>query len=351
MIKIIKLDYTIESPEERKKLVEKIIQENPNLTPKYLEILADYLILCIEKQERKQKKILTENRLFTINKRECSFEGLVSKFENGEDGIYQILSQNKHEILQPKNSITEKDLKTIPQLRQLREAIAAFEKLFKTSSGKNKFIIKKALIEMRKDQYIIKQSFQKPIILQSKTNSPPIPLSIDDNSIIHKNGYLEIKGISLMNPKVISAILCNYSKLKQDSYDQFDGDMWYMMQDFDDTITKALENYPVYSCIVEMKIDNKQNHEIQLALQNEYNISYSAEYISNLWRNKIPKLVAKTAKEDFIKWWFSTHNMPMKKCSKCGQIKPAHNDFFSQNKTSSDSWYSICKKCRNLKKR
>ena len=45
---MIKLDYTIESPEERKALVEKIIAENPDLTPGYLEVLADYLVLCME---------------------------------------------------------------------------------------------------------------------------------------------------------------------------------------------------------------------------------------------------------------------------------------------------------------
>ena len=73
-----KLDYTIESLEERKALVEKIIAETPDITPQYLEILADYLILCMEKQEKKERKILTDNRLATVNKRECSFEGLVS---------------------------------------------------------------------------------------------------------------------------------------------------------------------------------------------------------------------------------------------------------------------------------
>ena len=73
---MIKLDYTIESPEERKALVEKIIAENPDLTPGYLEVLADYLVLCMEKQERKQRKILTDNRMTTVNKRETSFEGL-----------------------------------------------------------------------------------------------------------------------------------------------------------------------------------------------------------------------------------------------------------------------------------
>ena len=75
---VIKLDYTIESPEERKALVEKIIAENPDLSPSYLEVLADYLVLCMEKQEKKEKKILTDNRMATVNKRETSFEGLAA---------------------------------------------------------------------------------------------------------------------------------------------------------------------------------------------------------------------------------------------------------------------------------
>lgn len=75
---MIKLDYSIESPEERKALVEKILEEAEEITPKYLEILADYLVLCMEKKERKEKKILTENRMSTVNKRETSFEGLAS---------------------------------------------------------------------------------------------------------------------------------------------------------------------------------------------------------------------------------------------------------------------------------
>ena len=47
------LDYTIDSIEERKRLVEKILTEetNPNL-----DRLADYLIMCMEKQEKKEKK-------------------------------------------------------------------------------------------------------------------------------------------------------------------------------------------------------------------------------------------------------------------------------------------------------
>ena len=60
-----------------------------------MEVLTDYLILCMEKQEKKEKKILTDNRMATVNKRECSFEGLVSQLENGEDGIYNLINENK----------------------------------------------------------------------------------------------------------------------------------------------------------------------------------------------------------------------------------------------------------------
>jgi len=114
---MIKLDYTLESPEERKALVEKILEETEDPSPQYLEILADYLVLCMEKQEKKQRKMLTENRMTTINKRETSFEGLVSQFENGEDGVYNLMTENKNIIFQPKVTITKRDLEEIPFLK------------------------------------------------------------------------------------------------------------------------------------------------------------------------------------------------------------------------------------------
>lgn len=95
---LIKLDYTLDSPEDRNELIKQILQENPDPGEKYLEIMADYLILCMEKQERKERKILTDNRMTTVNKRETSFEGLVSQFENGEDGIYNLITENKNII-------------------------------------------------------------------------------------------------------------------------------------------------------------------------------------------------------------------------------------------------------------
>ena len=304
----------------------------------------------MEKQEKKERKILTDNRMTTVNKRETSFEGLAGQLENGEDGIYNLMDENKHTIFQPKISITQNDLETIPCLKQLREAINTWEAALKKSSGKDAFIIKKALIEMRKDQYIIKQAYQKPIIFCKIARNNDFHTPLDDNSSLVGDTDVDISGISLMAPEVVSAILCNYSKLKEDSYDQFSGDVWYLIQAFETTCDKALADFPIYMRIVELKIDRKQNSEIQKTLQEEFGTTYSVEYISSLWRNKIPKVIAQQAKDDFIEQQYKSKGLHMKKCSKCGQLKPANNNFFSKNKTSKDSFYSICKKCRNKKR-
>ena len=50
----------------------------------------------ITKEEKKEKLYLTDNRRITIEKRETSFEGLAEKFENGEDGIYNLMTNDKN---------------------------------------------------------------------------------------------------------------------------------------------------------------------------------------------------------------------------------------------------------------
>ena len=285
----------------------------------------------------------------TVDKREVSFEGLVSQFENGEDGIYNLITENKDIIFQPKVTITKKDIEEIEPLRQLREAIKIWEEKQKTATGKEAFIIKKTLIELRKDQYIIKNAYRRPIVPIKLIHSKQI-VSLDGKISINQNGEISYSGFTFLNPKICEAVLCNYSKLKQDSSENFENDTWYMIYDFEHLCDKALAKYPLYMRIVEYKIDGKQNTEIQMLLQQEFGIKHSMEYISSLWRNKIPKLIAETAEDEWLTWHFTFEEPGVfKKCSRCGQIKLAHNKYFSKNKTSKDSFYSICKECRNAK--
>ena len=350
----IKMDYKLKTAEERVEKVKEIIANTPSerLTQKYLDKLSDYIVIPIERQERKENHIITDNHNITVTKREMSFEGLVGRLENGEDGIYNMIANDKNIIFQPKVSITPQDLEEMPELKKLHEAILKVEEQLKTARGKTAYKLRKQLIEMRKDQYVIKGSYKKPIYSMNLIKSASkIDLSEKvkedkDKGTVSSNGL-----INFFNEKHISALLCNYSKLKEDSWDKFNNDMKWMMMDLDVLVDNALkEKYPLYYDIVIYKIDGKQNAEIQQLLYEKHGIKHSVEYISCLWRNKIPKLIAEQAQKDWLIWHYTFEDYgKWKRCSRCGQIKLAHNYFFSKNKTSRDGYYSICKECRNKK--
>ena len=349
----LKLDYKLESPVERTELVRKIVEQTPpeQLTNRYLEILSDYIIFAMDKQERKNKKILTDNRMVTVNKRELSFQGLVGKLENGEDGIYNMIANDKNIIFTPKISITPQDIAEIPELKQLRDAIDEVEKQMKAATGKRKFLLKKQLIEMRQDQYVIKNAYKKPIYCLNGVKSMA-KLNLSENITINEKGEVSSDGIiSLFDAKHVSALLCNYSKIKEEVWDRFGSDTYYLMQDLDTVTDCALkEKHPLYYDLLIYKIDGKQNIEIQQLLYEKHGIKHSVEYISSLWRNKIPKLIAEQAQENYLIWYYTIKEKgKWKRCSRCGQVKLAHNRFFSKNKTSKDGYYSICKACRNKK--
>lgn len=352
-----KLDYSLKTAAEREKFVDELL---PTLTKeqlnnkKYIEILADYIVSAMTPEEKKEKLILTDNRMITVNKRETSFQNLVDKFENGEDGLWNLMLEegDKNILLTNKKEITNKDVAEIKALQDLKEAIKIIEEKEKTATGKKRFKLKKWLIEMHQEQYIIKDSY-KPTMTISNIVKSLTKTDLDENITIDENGEpVSDCIVSFFNPEHVCALLCNYSALKQDCWGRFTWDFWYLMQDFDDLIDKTLkDNYPLYYKLVIYKIDGKSNAEIQKLLYDEFGITYTVEYLSSLWRNKIPKMIAEKAKEDWLIWHYTYEEYgKWKKCSRCGQIKLAHNRFFSKNNTSKDGYYSICKTCRNKKK-
>ena len=348
----LKLDYTIQSPQQRAELVKRIVQTTPadKLTNRYLQILANYMIFAMTKQEKKDKKINTDNRMVTINKRETSFEGLVSKFENGEDGIYNLITNDKNIILTPKISITQQDIDDIPALAELRQQIEKLQHRMKKARGKKRYLLQKQLIQMRQDQYVIKMSYKQPVTCLNATKSFH-NMVFDDKIEIKDNEIKDSSLFSFTNVKHVSALLCNYARLKQACYGSFHTDGFYLIYDLENLIDKSLKDkYPLYFKILVYKIDGKQNVEIQSLIEEEFDTRYSIQHISFLWRNKIPKLITEQAQNDYLQWYFTQKEKgKWKRCTRCNEIKLAHNAFFSKNNSSKDGFYSICKDCRNKK--
>ena len=351
-----KLDYSLKNATDRATFINNLL---PTLTQEqlnnenYIEILANYIVSAMTPEEKKQKLILTDNRMVTINKRETSMQRIVDSLENGEDGLWQMTIENdKNILLTHKKEITKQDLEEIKALRDLKEAIQIMEQIEKKAIGKQKYKAKKALIEMHQEQYIIKDSYKPTINVGMAIKSLTKANLTEDIWIDSVTGEpVSNCLITLFNPAHICALLCNYSALKEDCYGKFSWDFWYLMQDLDNLIEKTLKDkYPLYYKLLIYKIDGKSNIDIQFLLEQEFGLTYTVEYLSSLWRNKIPKLLAEKAKEDYLIWHYTYKEYgKWKKCSRCGEIKLAHNRFFSKNNTSKDGWYSICKECRNKK--
>jgi len=350
----IKLDYSLKLPEERKALVEKIIANAPSsqLTSKYIEILTNYILdAAMTKEEKKKKLITTNNRQVTIDKRETSYEELVSKFENGEDGVYNLINVDKNIYLEPKIEITDADLAEIPGLSALRTRIEAIEAQAKIATGKKKFLLKKQAIEMRQEQYVLKELFKTPVRAHHASHTGGNRIDLEEVVYFDEKGDPTSDAlVTFFKPEHVSAILCNYEILKLHLGHKFSNDFYYLLEDFDKLMKKALENYPAYQTIVEGKFNNLTNADIQKQLIEKHNVHHTVEYISSLWRNKIPKIISDRAKDDYLIWYYSNVEYgTWKKCTRCGEVKLAHNRFFSKNNTSKDGFYSICKACRNAK--
>ena len=348
----IKLDKHIVDPQERNKIVHKIVNNAPpeKLTPYYLEQLTRYLVQTPD--NKKQKIILTDNRMVTVNRRETSFQGLIKKMEKGQDTIYNFMTGGDKNILFiPKIGITEDDINTIPGLKQLREEIRKTEIKQKIATGKKKFLLTKQLIQMRQDQYVLKSAY-KPVISITKLVKGYYSIDLSEKITINKDGQPISSGlISFFNPDHICCLLQNYSILKEDNWNRFTDDLYYLLQDLDTLIDKTLKDqYPLLFDILVYKIDGLTNKEISKKIKEDYDIQYSIEYISSLWRKKIPKILSDKAKENWIIWHYTEQEKgKWKRCSRCHQIKLAHPYFFSKNKTSKDGYYSLCKECRNKK--
>lgn len=290
--------------------------------------------------------------MVTINKRECSFEGILDKLEF-EDSIYSIIDENKQTILTPKVSITKKDIEEIPDLKELQECIGLLEEIEKRARGLKKYILKKWLIELRKDQYVIKDNYRHTQYFNKITHNVLNPAdNYNEEVYLTEEKRVESDGlISFYNPSHISWLLHYYSDLKEQAWGHFENDLWYLMEDLDVLVEQALaETQPMLYDLLIMKIDGLSNTEIGIEINKKYGKKYTNEYLSSLWRKKIPKLIVEEAERQYLDWYYTiVEKGKWKKCSRCGQIKLAHNFYFSKNKSSRDGFYSICKCCRNAK--
>lgn len=352
------LDYSIKNPQERVRQVEQLIAETDpvKLTPTYLSYLSNYILFTSDgDQTKKEKKesypIATKNREVTTKKREISYEEIVSTLENGKDGIYSMILNDKNRIMDYKDPINDKDIAEIPGVQEHLQLIDALKLKLGTATGRAKYFLKKQIIETYQQIYIIKEAYKGApargkISNQAKTFAH---MPLEDKIYLDENLMPQNAGpLSLFNPTHISFLLCHYSELKQELIDDLGSDMRFLLLDLEDLVARTLLPYhELFFDLICWKIDNLTNAEIQQRMEACYGVKHTEQYYSNLWRKRIPKMIAEQASKEYLIWYFKNKDLQgvWKTCKKCGCKKPAHSLFFTRN-NSKDNFYSVCRDCR-----
>ena len=350
-------DYNLSTPEERIACVNQILEEHRDdeLSNKYLTYLADYILFVADKNQTKKERdvehpIVTKNREVTISKRQVSFEEVVANLENGEDGIYALISNDKNKILDYREPLTNADFERMPELTGYLNIIERLKAQFKKAKGQKKFSLKRQIIETWQQMYMLKASYtgsparaKTPAQIKSLAH-----MNLAENITIDENGYPQSDCIiSLYNPEHVSILLTYYYQLKQESQEDLRGDMHWLLIDLENIVQSALKDKPILKDLLEWKMVGYTNDEIQIFMNSKYNVQHTNQYFSTLWKNRIPKIIVEEAQKRYLIWYYKhNHTGVWKKCGKCGQLKLAHPLFFSKN-NSKDSYYSICKECRN----
>lgn len=351
-----KLDYTIQDLTQRVALVNTIVQQyeqaNIEINSQYLTVMADYCLGLDIKKQYKDRSILTKNRMITIYKRESSYDSLVADLPNGDNDIYNMMVDEPGlYYLTNQNKITLDDVEEIPDLKNIQEEIKRLQALVPQATGKHLYALKKIIITLQQNQYIIK-TLQKDnnLGLIQSTRAPKSThyFCVEGEIIMDENGNItDTSNISLTNPLHVKEILHRYSDLKQFYYDKYDADIRYVIEDLEDIIDGFLKKEkPAWWLIMVMKIDGSANEAIAEALKDELGVDLTENSISTIWCQSLPKLIAKEAIKKYVKWYYNYYHLPMKVCSKCHKKLPASKYFYHTNNKSADRLYSICKQCR-----
>lgn len=355
-----KLDYSIKSTEERKALVQEIIDSGEQLTQKQLGYMADYLLFAADskqtgREKRNSHPIITKNREVTIFKRQTSLEDTVASLSNGEDGLYSMIMNDRNLLLDNRAPITQEDIDTIPGIKQSLDSIKAMKRQLEGAHGHDRYVLNQQIIDTYKDIYSIKSSYTNTIA-KAHINSQirhMAHMPLNENVTIDENGMPQSDGvISLLRADHIAFLLKYYSKLKGECWEDVASDMHWLLIDLEDVVVKALlpENEVLFDLLV-WEIDGLTGAEIVRQMERKYGIVHSEQYFSTLWCKRIPKMVAETAQKKWLNWYYTFEHpeeAQWKICNTCGRKMLAHPLFFHKN-TSKDGFYSKCRECRSKK--
>lgn len=279
------------------------------------------------------------------------------------------------------NKFTEEERE---ELQQVAAALKQYEYLKK----------RHLIVELRSEQYTLRDAYA-PIIFMPQSapdpqemKEPPVfngdipvlPLGIFDPIYFQDEEFFAVAGEKLHEDRLkeLSKILWKYKKLQEklltESGPQFSIDfrntehlfqIMDSLNDFQIAIDNEEENNkeikalvdafyyyieladldPIHAKILDMKIHGIKNADIAFDVNKEFGKTYTVNYISTIFRQKILPQIAEAAQyhQTLMENCFFPENF--KRCNYCGKYYLKDPKNFVRKTCSKDGYTTRCKKC------
>lgn len=122
--------------------------------------------------------------------------------------------------------------------------------------------------------------------------------------------------------------------------------LWNTIQYYFDRALMQAE----YRLIVEMKSENWRNEDINNELRRRNLKTFSVNYISTIYKKRIPKLLAQAVEAHYELALALDQPDEWKRCSKCGKLLHLDSNHFRRLGKSKDGFVGSCKQCDKKKR-
>lgn len=249
--------------------------------------------------------------------------------------------------------------------------------------------LKHELVELRREQYTLRDSFRSTIFRHTNPIRPLPPqfppLLVYPFGLYFDNPLSEKVFEEFPNPfnfssedlEELSTLIWGFEERKNELPSFLDPNFWNflldnyrILQDANDealynkqlhseipALKKTVDFYidgahltPVQKEVLRLKINGVRNEDITRELFHKFKKSYSINYISTIYRKQIIDAICGFA----LNHWTTTKELffseNFKVCKKCGRVLLKDTFNFTRKQRSSDGFMGSCKRCEKKKK-
>ena len=403
------LDFSIQRDSERLRAVQDILDKlDVDPSPTELEQMASYILYG--KDENGQNSI-QRNETIDKDKRYKSYKTKDDKVQSldeimeapgfDEQQLRSAYKRDAYTVPKPFIAKPKYDKKTgemieagdsdVPGMVEQWEIIDRWQRMLDVAQGKvapneddtlvsdpyRIYQLKHNLIDIRKHQYYLKDSYKPTLHFQNLDHPKPqfydwsadafywitpeqwqkkldnayssrVSKNLADYETRGEGDNLEIKWMvcehtfDWENPKHVRALLNHYCTLSEAMRDKLDTYGCTLLWDFDRYL-KLCDFSELRLFLVSLRQQGMAYEDILDEMRAKYAMEYSPNYLVSVVSTEVPNKIAKIAR--MLRLECETPQEERKECIHCGRKLPADPLFFSRNNSHKDGLSNTCKEC------